>query len=161
MPESIVFRCLAAIREFLNDDEVPEVAGQGIRLLPGPLLAEAVDAIVDLPETYGPTLLLGAIAPDLPPQHREIAMKKILSDAQQVPARRAVLAQATKAWPARLQLAELATIRRCFDRLDLDDCFDLLATALPLLERIAGEAVHEQCLDGVRTVQRWWPQVAG
>lgn len=106
MPESIVFRCLAAIREFLNDDEVPEVAGQGIRLLPGPLLAEAVDAIVDLPETYGPTLAASTAS---------------------------TWTTALISWPR----------------------------LLPLLERIAGEAVHEQCLDGVRTVQRWWPQVAG
>jgi hypothetical protein len=43
----------------------------------------------------------------------------------------------------------------------LDGCFDLLAAGSDLLERIAGDDVHLLCLDGVRSVQRWWPHFAG
>jgi hypothetical protein len=160
LPESFVIKCLAAVREFVHEDEVPDVVEEVIRLLPGPLLAEAIDAIIDLPARFSPSMILGMMVPYLPERLRETALKQLLAVSNGVAARRTVVTQATRVWPVRIGITELDIIRRCLDGVDLDDCFDLLAAASDLLERIAGHEVHLTCLDGLRSIQRWWPHFA-
>jgi hypothetical protein len=161
LPESMVVRCLSAVRDFVEGHEVPDVVGEVIRLLPAPLIAEAIDAVADLPARFGPGVILGVSVPYLPERLRETALKQLLSVFNSVVTRRAVVMQARRAWPARIGVTELDIIRRCLDGTDLDDCLDLLAAGFELLERIAGDDVALPCLDNVRAVERWWPHFTG
>jgi hypothetical protein len=105
-------------------------------------------------------MVLGRTVLYLPERLRETTLKQVFAVSDWVVARRAVLSEAAQAWPMRTSVTELNIIRRCLDGTDLDDCFDLLAAGSDLLERIAGDQVYCACLDGVRSVRRWWPHVA-
>jgi hypothetical protein len=71
------------------------------------------------------------------------------------------MTQARELWKERITIDELELFRQCLAGLGLDDCLNVLASALDIVSRIGTARALGDCLEAIRTVGRWWPPPAG
>lgn len=152
------YDAVAAINDLdLGRSEAVGELAKYVRHVPARLLSEALIATRALPIEFNATFLLGGLALHLPEPQREQVLAEALTAARWTTfARCAALTQAAALWGPKVGSHELELLRRFLDAPGLDDCFSVLAAAVPILRNVGGAAMVESCLDAIRAVQRWW-----
>jgi hypothetical protein len=160
LPESMLLKGLAAVREFARGDGVTDSVAEVLRQLPSYLLQEGIEAVNDLPSPVHRAQILGTLAPHLAPGPRQTALNYLFVDSSQILGRRALMTQTNRLWKDQVGATEIDILRRCLDGTDLDDCLDVLAAGFDLVYAIGRDQAVHGCLRAIRSVQRWWPRFA-
>ena len=67
------------------------------------------------------------------------------------------MTQARSLWREGITVTELELFRQSIAGIGLDDCLTQSASALDIISQIGGTKALDDCLEAVRSVQRWWP----
>jgi hypothetical protein len=160
LPDRLALKMLGNAREILREGGDARPAAEIVRHVPKPLLSDALDAVNNYPAEHYRAQVLGALALYLPSPIDRKALKLAFATAEGTVARRAIITQARVLWKERITIDELELFRQCLAGLGLDDCLNVLASALDIVSQIGTARALDDCLEAVHTAGRWWPPPA-